>query len=161
MTVGPEVLRKAMRRWATGVTIVTSKHENVRHGMTVSSFTSVSLAPPLVLVSLEKKTRTLELVALSGAFGVTILAAHQREISSRFSTHQMDPGQRFEGVATHTLVTGTPLISDGLVCFDCRVVNSLLAGNHTVFVGEVMAVVYGRDEQPLLYFDRAYRWLQD
>ena len=83
--IEPEQVRHAMRAWASGVTIVTAAHKNEQHGMTVSSFASVSLDPPLLMVALQKTTRTSGLVSRAQAFGVTILSAGQREISERFA----------------------------------------------------------------------------
>src|SRR5512135_3567083 len=85
MTLDAEQLRTAMRTWTSGVAIVTAEFEGQVHGMTVSSFTSISLDPPLVVISLQKTSRTREMVASAGAFGVTILAADQLGLSERFA----------------------------------------------------------------------------
>jgi flavin reductase (DIM6/NTAB) family NADH-FMN oxidoreductase RutF len=161
MAVDSEVLRLAMRSWTTGITIVSSQHLAIRHGMTVSSFTSVSLDPPLLLVSLEQSTRTHDLVGKSGVFGVTILAGHQAWISDRFAGRESEEDDRFSGLALRTLVTGAPFLQDALACFDCEVNRELKVGNHTIFIGEVLALdVSEGDPSPLVYFDRAYRKLQ-
>lgn len=161
MIVDSEAVRSTMRYWATGVTIVTAKHHDHYHGMTVSSFTSISLEPPLVLVSLEKTTRTHELVQKAGVFGVTILAEEQIEISNRFANPHTETGYRFGDIVTHTLETGVPFISDGLAFLDCRVVSSLSEGTHTMFVGEVVALGTGKIRNPLLYYNRGYRLLSE
>lgn len=159
--IDPEILRLAMRRWATGVTVVTSHAEGIRHGMTCSSFTSVSLTPPLVLVSLEHSTRTFALVKASGVFGVTILAEHQREVSERFAGRDTEFKDRFAGCRVYTLNTGAPLLEDGLAGFDCRVVATYTAGTHTLIIGEVVACRITSDENPapLIYVNRGYRKL--
>jgi len=160
MPADPEDLRLAMRQWTTGVTIVTVKHKGRRHGMTVSSFTSVSLTPPLLLVSLEQVTNTHKLVKAAGTFGVSILDQSQREISDRFAGRIADVTDRFAGLETFTLITGAPLMATGaLAWFDCRVVATYEAGNHTVFIGEVLAVKTGNSGRPLIYFNRDYRSL--
>jgi len=159
MTVDAMTLRAAMRAWATGVTVVTSADGDTPHGMAVSSFTSLSLEPPLVLVSLEKISRTHALVARSGVFGVTILSEDQEEVSNRFANPRTEPGYRFSNLATHTLLTGAPVLSEGLAFFDCRVVATHEAGTHTVFIGEVVAAKRGKPGQPLLYFNQGYRKL--
>jgi flavin reductase (DIM6/NTAB) family NADH-FMN oxidoreductase RutF len=155
--VDSEDLRLVMRQWATGVTVVSVQNGAARHGMTVSSFTSVSLAPPLVLVSLERVARTCGLVEKAGCFGVTILSMTQREISDRFAGRIADDQDRFDGVETFTLVSGAPLIVGGLAYFDCQVVATYPAGTHTVFIAEVMAVQQNPGEPPLMYYDRDYR----
>lgn len=164
MTVHPEDLRVAMRRWATGVTVVTTRFENVRHGMTVNSFTSVSLTPPLVLVSLEQTTRTHQLVKQAGFFGITILAGHQQEVSDCFAGRHTEHEDRFAGLELKTLTTGAPFIIGGLAFIDCRVVSMYQASTHTLFIAEVEAVELAPDPEqtgkPLIYFNRSYHGLQ-
>lgn len=161
MFVDPESLRIAMRRWSTGVTVVTTNYQAERHGMTVSSFTSVSLQPPTVLVSLQKGTRTHELVSAARFFGVTILTSEQQEISDRFAGRIPDTEDRFAGLETIRLESGVDLLADGLAFFDCRVVATYEVGSHTLFIGHVLAVQTGLDSQPLVYYDRTYHRLQE
>jgi len=148
-----------MRKWATGVTVVSAAAQGRRHGMTVSSFTSLSLEPPLLLVVLYQKSRTHALVQAAGSFGVTILASSQREISDRFAGRTPDETDRFAGLETETLQTGAPLLTGGLAWFDCRVEQALPVGTHTLFVGRVVAARAFGEGEPLLYYDRAYRTL--
>jgi flavin reductase (DIM6/NTAB) family NADH-FMN oxidoreductase RutF len=160
MTLDPETLRRAMRQWATGVTVVTAQLAGRRHGMTVNAFTSVSLEPPLVLVSLERATRTHGLVERSGVFGITILGEDQLGISERFAGRVSDLSDRFAGLETDTLVSGVPFIRGGLAYLDCRVVERHPAGTHTLFIGEVMAAQSDGEGSPLLYLNREYRKLR-
>jgi flavin reductase (DIM6/NTAB) family NADH-FMN oxidoreductase RutF len=160
MPVDPATLRLVMRTWATGVTVVATELDSVRHGMTVSSFTSVSLDPPLVLISLERATQTHRLLEQSGYFSVTVLSEEQQAVSDRFAGRQPDGEERFAGLETFTLVSGAPLIRGGLAYFDCRVVSTFSAGTHTVFIGEVLVVQGGEHTAaPLLYHDRDYHQL--
>jgi flavin reductase (DIM6/NTAB) family NADH-FMN oxidoreductase RutF len=159
--VAPEELRVIMRNWTTGVTIVSSRWKDEQNGMTVSSFTSISLDPPLVSISLAGDTRTHRLVANSGVFAVMILAEDQQELSDRFAGRIADTQDRFVDLETFSLVTGSPCLGGGLAYLDCQVVSTLQAGKNTVFLGEVIAVSQGRDEAPLLYFDRNYQKLCD
>ena len=148
-----------MRMWSTGVTVVTVQHNNRRHGMTVSSFTSVSLDPPLVLVSLEQITKTHRLVQQAGYFGVTILEESQQQVSDRFAGRISEYRDRFDGLETFAMVSGAPMLAQGLAWLDCQVVVTYQAGNHTVFIGEVLAVKSRDTGQPLLYYNRDYRRL--
>lgn len=160
----PNALRDALRFWTTGVTIVAAKHEDVLHGMTVNSFTSISLEPPLVMVSLEKVTRTHGFVQASGAFAVTILAADQRTLSDRFAGRETENEDRFKGVESFALETGSPILAAGLAFFDCRIRSAHSAGTHTLFVGEVLASGFPSGDErpaPLVYFNRNYRGLKD
>ena len=159
--VDPALLRAAMRQWVTGVTIVSSCWRAEQHGMTVSSFTSISLDPPLVCISLAGETRTYRLLEASGIFGVTILNENQQEISDRFAGRVADTQDRFAGLDTFTLNTGAPFLAGGLVWFDCEVLDKLKAGNNTVIIGKVIAVKQGSNGQPLLYYDRDYHNICD
>jgi flavin reductase (DIM6/NTAB) family NADH-FMN oxidoreductase RutF len=150
-----------MRRWATGVTVVSAAYEGVQHGMTVSSFTSISLEPPYVLISLSRHTRTHMLVARSGRFGVTILSEAQQDISDRFAGRTPDDQDRFVDLETYTLVTGAPLLEGGLVGMDCKVQAAYEVGTHTLFVGEIIALSRITPGEPLLYYNRDYHELCD
>ena len=159
MPVKPEDLRCAMRQWATGVSVVSAQHDGQRHGMTVNSFTSISLDPPLVLVSLERVTRTHDMVGEAGSFAVTILRHDQREISDTFAGRLTEQSDRFAGLETFTLQTGAPLITGGIAHFDCQVVATYEAGTHTVFIGQVVALNCDTGD-PLLYYNRDYHQLK-
>ena len=113
-TLNPEQLRAAMRAWSAGVTVVTVVHDGNRHGMTVNSFTSISLDPALITISLQASTRTHELVSKAGTFGLTILSSEQADIADRFASRIPDMQDRFAGVKTGALLTGSPLIVGGL-----------------------------------------------
>jgi 3-hydroxy-9,10-secoandrosta-1,3,5(10)-triene-9,17-dione monooxygenase reductase component len=160
MLVDPDILRQAMRFWATGVTIVTAAHAGVQHGMTVSSFTSVSLTPPQVLISLAQNARTYNLVLRSQAFGVSLLSAQQQELSDRFAGRLPDEADRLTGLETFTLVSQAPLLHGGLMHLDCRVIQTVDVGTSTVFIGEVVAAQSIKDGEPLIYFNRTYRALK-
>jgi flavin reductase len=159
-----------MRSWTTGVTVVTSRHENTQLGMTVNSFTSVSLAPPVVTVSLANVARTHALVRRSGVFAVTILERSLESISDRFAgkvvgapageIQHLESIDRFAGVETFILKTGAPMILGGLAHLDCRVIQEVAIGTTTVFFGEVVDVRLGGKGEPLVYLNRIYRRLQ-
>ena len=161
MTVEPELLRQAMRSWATGVTIVTAAHAGVQHGMTVSSFTSISITPPQVLISVAHSTRTYDLIKHSQHFGVTILDASQAEISDRFAGRMSEDLDRLAGLETIQLVSGTPLLKQGLAQFDCHVLTTVDSGTNTLFIGEVLAVQSVLQGNPLIYFNRGYQKITD
>ncbi len=163
MGIKPEDLRLAMRQWSTGVTIVTTQVGGVGYGMTVSSFTSVCLEPPLVLVSLERISRTREKIVQCGFFGVTILSSLQQELSERFAMHAVPEEERFSGLELHYLTSGAPFLQGGLAFLDCKVYSLFEASTHSVIFGEVIAAEANdpleSGEHPLLYFDRSYHRL--
>lgn len=160
LPINPELMRQAMRKWATGVTVVSSQFKGEMHGMTVSSFTSISLEPALLMVSIQVSTHTHALIRRAGIFGVTILRENQSAISDRFAGRVEEEMDRFEGLDVYRLQTGVPLLSDGLVGFDCRVVTSHLVSEHRMFIGEVLDIQVNRDGLPLIYYNRAYRSLK-
>lgn len=156
MTLDAERLRRLMRAWTSGVTVVTAAHGGERHGMTVSSFTSVSLDPPLIVISLRTGSRTHRLVQSAGAFAVTILSADQQEISEHFASHAPEQADRLAPFEIETLATGAPALKAGLARMDCRVVQATPVGMNTLFLAEVVAVSGGADGRPLVYHDRGY-----
>lgn len=156
MTLDPEQLRRAMRAWTTGVAVVTALHDGKRYGMTVNSFTSISLEPPLVSVALRQLTHTHELVVKSNEFSVTILSSDQKEISNRFAGKLPNIGDRFDGLQTETLSIGAPLIKGGMAYFNCRVMQSMPIGENTLFVAEVIAARGEGEGEPLVYHNRVY-----
>lgn len=156
MTLDPEALRSAMRAWSAGVTVVTAIYEGEAHGMTVNSFTSISLDPPLLIISLQQHTRTHELVMKSRAFGLTILAADQKQISDLFAGRMQEVEDRLATVKTETLVTGSPLIVGGLSWLDCRVLQTYDAGKTMLFIAEVVAARGTGSGEPLIYHNREY-----
>src|SRR5574342_1322985 len=139
MTLDPEQLRHAMRAWTTGVAVITAAHNGQRYRMTVNSFLSISLEPPLISVTLKQLTHTHELVVKSGEFAVTILSSDQKELSERFAGKFPDIKDRFEGVPTETLAMDAPLLKGGIAYFNCRVVDSMAVGENTLFIAEVIA----------------------
>ena len=158
MTLDSEKLRRALRAWTTGVAVVTARYEDQQYGMTVNSFSSVSLEPPVVSLTLKQLTHTHDLVIKSGAFAVTILSSEQKELSDRFAGKILGITDRFGGVQTDKLSIDVPIIKGGMAYFDCRVMNSMPIGENTLFVAEVIAVSRdGEDEKkPLVYHNRAY-----
>lgn len=156
MTLDPEQLRHAMRAWTTGVTIVTAAHAGQRYGMTVNSFTSISLEPPLISVTLRQLTHTHELVERSGEFAITILSSNQGDLSDRFAGKQPGITDRFEGVETGRLLIDAPLIKGGMAYLNCRVVNTIPVGENTLFIAEVIAAQGEGEGDPLVYHNRVF-----
>lgn len=156
MTLDSDELRRAMRAWTTGVAVVTAAHDGQRYGMTVNSFTSVSLEPPVVSVTLKQLTHTHDLVDKSSAFAVTILAADQKELSDRFAGKRPEIHDRFDGLSVETLVLDAPLLKGGLAYFNCRVLSSIPVGENTLFLAEVIAARGDGEGEPLTYHNRVF-----
>lgn len=156
MTIDSEQLRHAMRAWTTGVAVVTAVHDGQRYGMTVNSFTSISLEPPLIAVTFKTLTHTYELVEKSGEFAVTILSSHQRVLSDRFAGKIPDVTDRFDGVPTEVLSSNAPLIKEGMAYFNCRVLNAYTVGENTLIIAEVLDARGEGEGDPLVYHNRVY-----
>jgi flavin reductase (DIM6/NTAB) family NADH-FMN oxidoreductase RutF len=151
-----ELLKVAMRSWASGVAVVTSTCLGARAGTTVSSFTSLSLDPPLVLVNLASENPTQTMIAQSGHFALTLLCADQREVSNLFAGFGKRIGDKFGMVETFTLETGSPLTRGGIAHLDCRVYHICQMPKSVVIIGEVVAGQAEENGNPLLYFNRDY-----
>lgn len=160
MTLDPEQLRHAMRAWTTGVAVVTATHDGQRYGMTVNSFTSISLEPPVISVALKQLTHTHDLVVKSNEFAVTILSSYQKELSERFAGRPPYLTDRFDGVQTETMAISAPLLKGGMAYFNCRVLHSIPVGENTLFVAEVIAARGEGVGIPLVYHNRLY-WTLD
>lgn len=157
MAVDPQAFRNALRRFASGVTIVTVGHNGELHGMTASSFASVSLEPPLILVCLDRESRTRALILEKGSFAVNILSGDQEEVSRSFSRRGIKP---FDRLAHRMGTRGDPVLDGAIAWIECRLDQMIEAGDHDIFVGEVLACD-DRPGNPLLYYDQAYRSLKD
>jgi flavin reductase (DIM6/NTAB) family NADH-FMN oxidoreductase RutF len=158
-TLNPETLRAAMRSWTAGVTVVTAVYDGKRHGATVNSFTSISLEPAMLTISLQKAAKTHDMILKSRTFGLTMLSAGQAGISDLFAG-KIFAEDRFAGLQTQTLVTGAPLLVGGLAWLDCRVVETFDAVSSTLFIAEALAAQTMNDMMPLIYHNREY-WTLD
>lgn len=155
MTIDPDTFRAVLGRFASGVTVLTMRHEGHDHGMTVTAFCSVSLEPPLVLACVERTASFHPYLALERAFAVNILSSGQEALSRRFS----GPADRFEGVGYTRAQNGAPLLDDALAHLECRVEALHPGGDHTVCLARVESAVV-RPERPLLYYRGGYAQLE-
>jgi flavin reductase (DIM6/NTAB) family NADH-FMN oxidoreductase RutF len=146
--------RNALGRFASGVTIVTTRYEGQTHGMTANAFVSVSLDPPLVLVSLDNRSFMHKVLPAVGHYGVSVLAEDQERLSNHFA------GRTVEGIHIRFLTRhGVPLIEGAVAYFVVRVLDAHPAGDHTLYVGRVEHFE-SRDERPLLFYAGHYQHLK-
>ncbi|MYU26324.1 flavin reductase [Streptomyces sp. SID8352] len=151
--------KKAAGHFASGVTIVTTRNGDHVYGITCSSFVSLSLNPLLVTVSVNSSSPFLAEVRESGRLAVSVLADHQQDVSRYFSTRGRGRAEGdFPGLATESMTTGAPIVSDSLSWFDAKLHAMLPGGDHEILIGEVVAAG-GRDGAPLLYWAGDYRTL--
>ena len=151
-----DAFRDVMRSFPTGVTVVGSAHGGEKRGMTVNSFTSVSLNPPTVLICITKKSGCHPVIEKSGVFSVSVLAENQSELSSKFADHDEVDVHRFVGVDHRVGDLGVPLLDGAVAELECSVEDSLGSGDHTVFVGKVMSAKVTSDEFPLVFHRSRY-----
>lgn len=149
MNKDTDAFRRTLGCFATGVAIATTlgpRHEKV--GMTISSFNSVSLDPPLVLWSIAHDAQTYDAFAGADHFAVNVLAAHQRELTVRFSTPGID---RFEGLECAEGFGGVPLLPEFAACFECSTEYRYPGGDHLIIVGRVHHFE-DRQLDPLIFY---------
>lgn len=155
--VSPDDFKGALGSWAAGVTIVTTKQNDLVYGITVSSFSSLSVDPLLIIVCIAKSNKLADMVVDTKKFAVSILAEGQDDISNAFSKSGRDPLPEFEGVTTITAETGCPIINGSIAYLDCELHEALEGGDHIIAVGRVVAASYDPGVKPLMYFRRGYR----
>jgi len=153
--VDAEQFKTGMRTLAGAVNIITSMHASHRYGMTATAVCSASAEPPTVLVCINKLAATHNAVAKSRVFCVNVLRAEDWELSTAFSGGASGD-TRFKTRDWARLATGSPVLIDALVSFDCRVVKTLTHGTHTIFLGQVEQILVGQKGKPLLYSDGQY-----
>lgn len=158
MPIDPDAFKKALRGWASGVTVVTSRAGEKVHGMTVSAFSSVSADPPLVLVCANRGSTTHGIIEEGGVFAVNILAEHQQDVSNVFASSKYEDS-RLERVGWTEGATGAPIIDEALASLECRVRSAHHEGSHTIYIGQVESV-HASDADPLLYYKGGYRSLR-
>jgi flavin reductase (DIM6/NTAB) family NADH-FMN oxidoreductase RutF len=186
MAIEKIFFRQVMGHFTTGVTIVTTSSNGVLAGLTVNSFTSVSLEPPLVLVCVDLHSSTLPMFRESGVFAVNMLTEEQEELSRCFATPNKDRFGAFCHAPNYTVATGAPVLTDVLAFVDARIVAEYPGGDHAIFLGQVEAIGFEgkvlfineednqqyyqsgrnghtaiRNEKPLTYYRGQYRRIAD
>jgi len=164
MPIDADTYKNVMSQFASGVTIVTVQHEGQQHGLTASSFTSLSLDPPLVLICVGKGLYSHQLIEQSQAFAVNILGTEQQEWGMRFANPRVE--DRYAGIDWTTAQTGSPILPGCLAWVDCKLHQVHDGGDHTIFIGEVVAgsappAGEANGSAPLLYYNRAWRSLAE
>ncbi len=159
MTAQPlgEALRQVMRQVPSPVTVVTATANGEMRGITIGSFTSVSLEPPLVSFNVARQARMHPLLLQARHFAVHILGAHQVALSQRFAEPGRQGAEQFDGLAYRLNAEGTPVLEGVLAVLHCRPYRTVEAGDHTIFIGEVVRIETFAEGPPVLYYNQAYR----
>lgn len=153
MTLDSKEQRRILGKFATGVTVASTKVGDETWGMTANAVTSLSLDPPLVILCIQKEGKSCEKFENGGCFALSILSAEQQELSDRFA---YKGPKDFSGLETIAAETGAPILKDALGWVDCRLKEILPGGDHDIFVGEIVAGGASEDGEPLLYFSGKY-----
>ena len=148
--IDTQLFRKTLGRFATGVTVITIAHEEHVHGMTANAFMSVSLHPPLVLISVGQNAQMYNLLALDARFGISMLSDDQEGLSRHFGGRPMDGLE-----IAFIMEKGVPLLKGAIAHIVARVVDVRQAGDHTLFLGEVEYLHVGHGS-PLLFYAGSY-----
>ncbi|MAV34114.1 MAG: hypothetical protein CMJ59_01530 [Planctomycetaceae bacterium] len=155
MPFDPQEQRRIMGKFATGVTVASTRTGDDTWGMTANAVTSLSLDPPLVLLCVAREAQSHAKFTEAGFFALNILSADQQTISDRFA---FKGPKDFSDLETTVAETGAPVLTDALGWVDCRIVDTVTAGDHDMFIGEIVAGA-AKDGQPLLYFAGGYSHL--
>jgi flavin reductase (DIM6/NTAB) family NADH-FMN oxidoreductase RutF len=155
--VAAERFREAMRRMATGVSVITTDGPAGRFGVTVSSMCSLSLEPPSVLACVHHLSPALRAIVENGVFCANVLSVEQSHVSETFAGRLLElKDDKFACAEWGALATGSPVLNDALVAFDCRLSSAAEFGSHRILMGTVSDLI-ARDGPPLIYADRGYR----
>lgn len=158
MAFDPQLQRRIFGRFATGVTVVTTRLGGQLHGMTANAVTSLSLDPPLVLVAVDRRAQIHPALREGRCFALNILGEGHEPLSRRFAT---SGPKEFADLALVTAVTGAPILADALGWVDCRITQVLPGGDHDIFIGEIVAGDHKEGGRPLLYFAGKYRTIAE
>jgi flavin reductase (DIM6/NTAB) family NADH-FMN oxidoreductase RutF len=151
---GAAAFKQTMRRYPTGVTVVTSVKEGEPRGITLTAFSSVSAEPPMLSICVNREARSYLYISTSRIFCVNLLAVHQRDLAERFSGKVRE--RQFEEIGYGVGATGAPILRGTVGYFDCTVEHEHHVGTHSIFVGLVVACE-SRPGSPLGYYDGAFR----
>lgn len=157
MAIDPLELRRVLGHFTTGVTVVTSRLGKETRGITVNSFTSVSLVPPIVLICIDQHARSYEFLPRAGVFAVNILSESQGDISDYFARRLApNPDDELAEIPHHEGITHCPLIDGSIAYLECRIIAKQDVGDHGVFFAEVISATTAENAPPLLFFRGGY-----
>lgn len=149
-------LRRVLSHFATGVTVVAARSGERLSGLTANAVASICLEPPLVMAAVEHTADTHAVIERSGSFAISILREEHEALSRHFASDLED---KFAGVPHRAGVTGAPILAEALAYLECRIVDTLVRGDHTIFIGEVVAASHSASGRPLIFFRSGYHRL--
>ena len=150
--INKENFKKTLSGFATGITVVATKYNKILYGKTINSFSSLSLSPPLVLFSLDKKSSKLDIFKKSKKITINILSKKQQLISNNFAKKTPD----WKEVEYDILKNGNPIIKNCVSNLDCKIIDKLKKGDHIIFICQVTQVINNDKLKPLIYYNSKY-----
>jgi flavin reductase (DIM6/NTAB) family NADH-FMN oxidoreductase RutF len=158
MSIDAAAFKKGMRHLAASVTLITTRHGDLRGGLTATAVCSVSAEPPQILVCVNKTASAHDHIGEAGFFCINILSPAHRKIAERFAGMDgVEGDERFADMGDwSTLTTGAPVLKGCPVSFDCKLVTKVAAGTHTIYIGEIVDIALDAKAHALLYCDGAF-----
>ena len=150
--VNKDNFKKTLSAFATGITVVATKHNSILYGKTINSFSSLSLSPPLILFSLDNQSSKLNIFKKSETITINILSKKQQIISNNFAKKNPD----WKDIQYDSLKNGNPIIKNCVSNLDCKIINKIKKGDHIIFICEVSQVMNNDKLKPLIYYNSKY-----
>ena len=150
--VNKENFKKTLSAFATGITVVATKHNSILYGKTINSFSSLSLSPPLVLFSLDNKSSKLNIFKKSKIVTINILSKKQQFVSNNFAKKNPD----WTDIEYDLLKNENPIIKNCVSNLDCKIINKIKKGDHMIFICRVAQVINNDKLKPLIYYNSKY-----
>ena len=150
--INTDNFKKTLSAFATGITVVATKHNSILYGKTINSFSSLSLSPPLVLFSLDKKSSKLNIFKKSETITINILSSKQKLVSNNFAKNNPD----WKDIDYYSLKNGNPIIENCVSNLDCKIIEKIKKGDHIIFICQVSQVINNDKLKPLIYYNSKY-----
>lgn len=159
--VSEDQFKSAMQNFTTGITVVSTNYQGMLYGLTINSFTSVSLSPPLVLFCVNKNSNNIKGFKSSDVFAISILSEHQKLISVHFARSNVNAFKKFENIDYQLGINKCPLINESICLVECHKTSEYDGGDHIIFLGKVTSVKINSNLKPLLYFAKSYKTISN
>ena len=152
MTITDDTFKELMKRFASGVTLITYENESKYSGLTVSSFCSLSMSPPLILICIDKKIPSHNSLKNGNSFGVNICNSDQGKLAWDFANSNVDKNELILSLNHQVTSNKVPLLKDCLVSMECTIKEKYEGGDHTIFVGQIETGKFDEELEPLVYY---------
>ena len=150
--INKDNFKKTLSAFATGITVVATKYNSILYGKTINSFSSLSLSPPLVLFSLDRKSSKLDVFKKTEKITINILSKKQQLISNNFANKNPD----WKDIEYDLTKNGIPIIKNCVSNLDCKIIDKIKKGDHIIFICQVLWVINNEKLKPLIYYNSKY-----